>query len=46
MAETAQDVDKLIIVCVAFFMKKARGGGGVNIIGRNISVAKGEKILL
>ena len=34
MAEAAQDVDEVIIDCVAFFMKKARGA---NIIGRKIS---------
>lgn len=28
MAEAAQDVDKVIIDCLAYFTKKARGGGG------------------
>lgn len=27
MAEAAQDVDKVIIDCLAYFTKKARGGG-------------------
>lgn len=34
MAETAQDVDEVIIDCVAFFMK-ARGGGGATLSEEN-----------
>ena len=52
MAEAAQDVSEVIIECMAFLMKEARGGGGG---GRTLSkeknkfrcrVARGEKCLV